>query len=334
MTDTMRMIDRGAAWLDERAAATDSQALQPDSLPLRSVTAAELLAMELPPRRNLLSPWLPAQGLAMIYGARGVGKTHISLGVAYAVASGGEFLGWKAEEPRGVLFLDGEMPAAVLQERLAYLAAFSDKEPAAPLVLLTPDLQEHGMPDLASEAGQEAIDAQVTDDIGLLVVDNLSTLVRSGKENEAEGWQPVQTWALRHRAKGRSVLFIHHAGKGGQQRGTSRREDVLDTVIALRRPPDYSPEEGAVFEAHFEKARGLHGDDVAPFEARLTADPQGSLAWTTRPLEDSTRDRVIDLLNDGLSQSDVARELDVNKSTVNRHARKAKELGLLREGRR
>ncbi len=269
----------------------------------------------------------------MIYGARGVGKTHISLGVAYAVASGGEFLGWKAEEPRGVLFLDGEMPAAVLQERLAYLAAFSDKEPAAPLVLLTPDLQEHGMPDLASGAGQEAIDAQVTDDIGLIVVDNLSTLVRSGKENEAEGWQPVQTWALRHRAKGRSVLFIHHAGKGGQQRGTSRREDVLDTVIALRRPPDYSPEEGAVFEAHFEKARGLHGDDVAPFEARLTADPQGSLAWTTRPLEDSTRDRVIDLLNDGLSQADVARELDVNKSTVSRHARKARELGLLQEGR-
>ena len=34
----------------------------------------------------------------------------------------------------------------------------------------------------------------------------------------------------------KTVLFVHHSGKGGQQRGTSRREDVLDTVIALRYP--------------------------------------------------------------------------------------------------
>jgi hypothetical protein len=27
-----------------------------------------------------------------------IGKTHVALGIAYAVASGGEFLGWKARE--------------------------------------------------------------------------------------------------------------------------------------------------------------------------------------------------------------------------------------------
>jgi hypothetical protein len=37
----------------------------------------------------------------------------------------------------------------------------------------------------------------------------------------------------------------HHAGTNGRQRGASRREDALDTVIALRRPEDYSPEQGA-----------------------------------------------------------------------------------------
>ena len=58
---------------------------------------------------------------------------------------------------------------------------------------------------------------------------------------------------------GISVLFIHHAGKGGQQRGTSRREDVLDTVIAMRKPADFNPGDGAYFEIHFEKARGLYG---------------------------------------------------------------------------
>jgi len=63
------------------------------------------------------------------------------------------------------------------------------------------------------------------------------------------------------------VPFIHHSGKGGEQRGTSRREDVLDTVIALKRPADYSPEQGACFEVHYEKSRGIFGDDVAPFKA-------------------------------------------------------------------
>lgn len=294
---------------------------------LRAVSVSELLNMELPPRRNLLSPWLPVQGLAMIYAGRGIGKTHLSLGIAYAVACGGSFLSWTAPEPAGVLFLDGEMPAAVIQERLAYIAAANDQEPSAPLLIVNPDLQPSGTPDLSSAAGQAAIETLLTDDIALIIVDNLSTLVRGGKENESESWLPVQAWALQQRAQGRSVLFIHHAGKGGQQRGTSRREDVLDTVIALRRPADYRPEAGAVFEVHFEKARGLYGEDVQPFEASLSTDEHGARVWTTRSVEDCTLDRVAALLNDGLTQNEIAAELDLHKSSVSRAARKARELG-------
>ncbi len=64
----------------------------------------------------------------MIDGPRGLGKTHVSLNVAYAVATGGEFLGWKAPQPRRVLFIDGEMPGALLQERLAAIVAVN-REP-------------------------------------------------------------------------------------------------------------------------------------------------------------------------------------------------------------
>ena len=66
-----------------------------------------------------------------------------------------------------------------------------------------------------------------------MILDNLSALCVSGKENEGESWLPVQRWALRLRQRGISVLFVHHAGKGGAQRGTSRREDLLDVVINL-----------------------------------------------------------------------------------------------------
>jgi len=296
----------------------------PRSPAVRAVEIADLLAAEFPPRTVLMEPWLPSQGLAMLYGLRGVGKTHVSLGVAVAVASGDRFLVWRAGQPRGVLFLDGEMPGAALQERLASIIAHGEKEPGAPLRIITPDLQEDGMPDLATKRGQEAIEAHL-DGISLIIVDNISTLCRSGRENEAEGWLPVQAWALRMRARGFSILFIHHAGKGGQQRGTSKREDVLDSVLVLRRPADYDPANGAHFELHYEKARGAYGEAVRPFEARLT--PTG---WRVKSLEESTRERVAAMFNEGMSQSEIAAELGIHRSNVCRHIQKAKAEGLLK----
>lgn len=297
----------------------------------RVVTLHDLLSRSYPPREFVMSPILPTQGLAMVYAPRGVGKTHIALGIAYAVASGGTFLRWSAPVARGVLFLDGEMPAVALQQRLALIVQSADREATAPLYLVTPDEQPHGvMPDLSTIDGQNAIDKLIGDDVSLIVVDNLSTLARTGKENEGESWLSVQEWALRWRSRGKSVLFIHHAGKGGQQRGTSRREDVLDTVISLRRPTQYSPEDGAVFEVHLEKARSVVGQDAQPFEARLgTTEHDGGNPWSTRTLEDSTFERVVELHREGLTQTEIGLELGVHKSRVSRHLKRARAEGLI-----
>ncbi len=298
---------------------------------LRAIGVGEFLALDLPPRKIFLSPFLPEQGLVMIYGPRGVGKTQLSTGIAWALASGGDFLKWHADHPVGIVLVDGEMPASVLQRRLAQNAASSDKEPAAPLLIVTPDLQSAGVPDLSTEEGQAELDALITPEIKVVILDNLSCLMRSGKENEAESWSPVQTWVLRHRAEGRSFVLMHHAGKGGAQRGTSRREDVLDVVIRLSRPPEYNPQDGAVFTVTYEKARGLAGPDVEGFEAALTVTPDGRQTWAIRSIEDSTLETVADLLNEGLPQSEIARELGVNRSTVCRAAKRARQEGLLKE---
>lgn len=295
---------------------------------IRPIGIHEFLTLEFPPRNNLLSPWLPSQGLAMVYASRGIGKTHFALGVTYAVVCGGQFLGWKAPGPAGVLYLDGEMPGAVMQERLSAIAASSDLEPAAPFTLVTPDLQPEGMPRIDTPDGQAEIESILTPATKLIVIDNISTLTQT-KENEADGWTPVQAWALRQRAAGRSVLFVHHAGKGGQQRGTSRREDVLDTVLNLRRPVDYHADQGAVFEIHFEKARGIYGDDVKPLEASLTTSENGLITWATRTVEAGMFDRVVQLLGDGLKQHEIVIELGLSKGTVSKYAKRAKAEGLV-----
>jgi KaiC/GvpD/RAD55 family RecA-like ATPase len=292
---------------------------------LRIVTAAELLTATFPPRELVLAPWLPTKGLAMIYGPRGIGKTHLTLGIAYAIASGGTFLSWWAPKPRRVLVIDGEMPAGVLQERLAAIVERSETEAATDsLRLLALDLQDGDL-DLSREADQARLDA-VVGDAEVLLVDNISTLARTGRENEAESWLPVQQWALWQRRYGRSVVFIHHAGKGGAQRGTSRREDVLDSVIALRRPDDYDPAEGARFQLHYEKSRGFHGNDAKPFEAAL-----GPNGWTTRDLADADMARVVVLSAEGMSARDIADALGAgwSKSRVNRLQARAREKGLM-----
>ena len=295
----------------------------------RTMDVAGLLGTVFPPRTLLMAPWLPEKGLAMVYGPRGIGKTHLSLGIAYAVATGGAFLGWQAPRPRRTILIDGEMPAVVLQERLARIVAAASLEPPAPdfLRLLPMDLQDGGHLDLSDEACHPALEAAIGD-AELLIVDNISTLARGGRENEAESWLPVQQWALAQRRAGRSVVFIHHAGKGGQQRGTSRREDVLDTVVALRRPADYRPDEGARFEVHFEKSRGFHGADAKPFEASLS-DPGG---WTTRDLADADLARVMAFESQSMSVRDIAEELGMTKSTVSRLQAKGRAAGSVPPG--
>lgn len=286
--------------------------------PFRPIGLDDFIRREFPPRENLLAPWLPAKGLAMVFAPRGVGKTHFALGVAYAVASGGRYLKWRAPRPCRVLLLDGEMPASALQERLLEMVERSDSGPPDETYfrLLPYDLCEAGAPDLATTDGQEALEPLIGD-AELIIIDNISTICRSGKENEAEGWSTIQGWALGQRRKGRSVLFVHHAGKGGDQRGTSKREDVMDTIIRLSHPEDYEPSEGARFLVNFTKSRGIHGPEVDPFEARLS---EG--VWTCCDAVDIQLAEVRDLLAEGKSIRDIAKELGLPKGRIERLKKK------------
>jgi putative DNA primase/helicase len=290
---------------------------------LLALNIFEFLSREIPAREMLLSPILPTQGLVMLHSWRGVGKTHTAIGIAYAVASGGVFLRWKAPSPRNVLYLDGEMPARAMQERVALAAGASATEPPTPdhLRIITPDLQPCGMPNLASEEGRTAVEEWLADGCDLLVIDNISTLCRLGKENESESWEPMQTWLLDLRRRGISVLLVHHSGKAGAQRGTSKREDILDTVLSLKRPDDYEPTEGARFEVHLEKSRGIFGEEAAPFEARLETRSSGAL-WTMRDVEDMKLARAQILFAERSTVRDAAAELGISKSAAGRLKKK------------
>ncbi|NNE83364.1 MAG: AAA family ATPase, partial [Alphaproteobacteria bacterium] len=128
------------------------EALTPQSF--RVITAGEFVDLTFPPRENLLPPWLPRQGLALIHGWRGVGKTWVVLGIACAVASGKEFLGWTAGRPAEVLYVDGELPASGLQDRLRQFQATFGDEIGDRIWIDTPDRRDGIVPDLSTLEGQ------------------------------------------------------------------------------------------------------------------------------------------------------------------------------------
>jgi len=300
--------------------------------PLKVIGLKDFVNLEIPNREMLLSPIIPAQGLIMIAAKRGVGKTHIALGMAYAMATGDTFLRWNAPTPKKVLYIDGEMPATSMQERLKKIILMSNESYNCDYEffhLLTPDQQDRPMPDLSTQEGRDAIEPFI-DDSDCIFLDNISCLFRSGGENDSECWQEAQSWALDLRRRGKAVVFVHHAGKSGSQRGTSKKEDILDTVITLKHPDDYKAEQGACFEIEFSKARHFFGNDANSFIVQLIEDDHEQWRWEERESsENMLIEKIAELRNTGFTIKAVETETKLTKSQVETFIQKAKKRGLL-----
>lgn len=186
-TDQLQAIIAAA-----KADAGNSKPNRPQSEPrpsrLKFLTLREFLELSIKPREMLLDPILPEKGLAMLYASRGTGKTHVALGMAFAVATATAFLKWKAPAPHRVLIIDGEMPAAALQERLASIVASYPDVQFDPdnIRILAGDLVEDGgLGNLASPEVQVELD-ELLDGVHLLVLDNLSSLTAVIRDNDAD----------------------------------------------------------------------------------------------------------------------------------------------------
>lgn len=164
------------------------------------------------------------------------------------------------------------------------------------------------MPSLGTEAGRTLIDEQL-DGVSLLVLDSRSTLV-GGAENDAETFEELQRWFLSLRRRGIAVVLVHHSGKNGDQRGTSKHEDILDLSIRLNPEPRFVAGGGARFGVEFTKNR--NSIDDSPFSVSLAGHGSGLVRLVVGS------DEVQQLSEQGLSPVDIADRLGVNKATVYR----------------
>ncbi len=316
--------------LEEVGAASSAQT-DVDRIDKVILTWPELLKADIPERKEIL-PWLTEGGLAMVYAVRGLGKTLFALSLASSVACGRPFMRWPVQKAWGVLFVDGEMPQADLRKRLTVLIAVP---PEAPLLTLSHEnFYRETERDLILTDGKNQntilsyLDAHP--EIRVLIVDNLAALTRIREDKGDEWRESFFPFLMKCRRRGVAVIIVHHAGKNGEQRGTGAREDALDITIKLSRA-DEDHRDGAYFRVDFTKARGVLGDTVKPFTAKLVEGENQQLTWALSDVEEDTETRLIDLINetDGISVTDAAEELPRSKGAVSKAKKRLTEIGVL-----
>jgi len=296
------------------------------------ISDQELISMDLPERKYYLSPWLRDKTVSLVYSKRGVGKTWFGLSVSLAITRNVPIGKWETDNLVDVLYIDGEMSINELRERIGMLSK-NLPDPVSHFKLLSADYMvgnDNLAPKISDHEWREAIYQFLKDsrEYKVVILDNLSCLTPGIDENDKQSWDSVNQWLISLRFLGVAVIMFHHAGKKGDQRGTSAREDNIDIAIYLESPKGHRPEEGAVFDVQFLKTRGIKGDGVEKFRLRFE-EQDGGLTWKTDVCGNDNKRMIIAMLGQGFKQKEIESTLGISKGYVSQVKKKAMSDGML-----
>jgi hypothetical protein len=243
-------------------------------------TAVDFLQVELGEVSYHLFPIISEASITMLCASRGTGKTLFAMYAADAIAKGQSFCCWENRSgPQKVLYFDGEVYHKEFQQRLKqmepnenlfkYCRTDADQQGYKPLLL-------------SDESSRAEIKRFIIEQgIKFVVFDNLASLCVGIDENQKRDYDPINQFFLTLRGLGVSVMILHHTGKSGAQRGTSGREDNVDSIIQLVDRKEGAAE--AKFELYFEKFRGMVTSEtkalVRKRELKCLQDEAGKWVW-------------------------------------------------------
>lgn len=258
------------------------------------ISTQNLVEMNIPPREYLIQDIIAYPSINMLYAKRGLGKSWASLAIATSIVSGNNFLNYQTIRKGKCLIIDGEMVLADLKDRISSLKdAIQDNiDIMASDQLYQSDIQLNLQIPEDQQRLLGAIEEQgkIKGKYDLLIFDNLSSLCFGVDENDNTEQEKFFQFLIKLRHLGYAVLVIHHAGKGGDQRGASRKEDIMDTVIKLEEP---TPQEnrikhnGAHFILKFTKTRG-RTPQPPELDVRLIQGEDGKLEFAFSEVTAST----------------------------------------------
>lgn len=297
--------------------------------PTCALTQEQMAQMTVKPRTFLLAPVLPTKSLSMLYAPTGYGKSLVAMAIGHTVATGGTLFGtWRAPAAKRVLYIDGEMDDVEMDWRVKSLQPYTPN-----FRIISPDYIRTPIPDLTKHEGRAFVERELGVDTNkppdgrdpatdFLILDNLSTLFNMQSENEAQAWSLAQHWMVELRRRRVAVMFVHHTGKSGDQRGSSKKLDVLNLTLSLKRPPDYEDGDGCRVVVTPVKGRHLHGEAAKPFEVKFGL-TDGRATWALGKKVDSRLVTVMEFKRKGMTVRQIAEATGWSKSLVQKLIAKA-----------
>ena len=175
--------------------------------PLHMISAPELQRAQLPPVRFLVEGMLP-DGTSLLTAASKIGKSWMVLDLGLCIASGGQFLGRRANQA-GVLYLALEDSLHRLQDRMNKILGGKPAPEQFYFVTEAPKLDNGLLDTLADHLTKHQ-------DTRLIIIDTLQKVRGQALPREsgyAQDYREMETIKGFMDKRGVSVLFVHHNRK-------------------------------------------------------------------------------------------------------------------------
>ena len=308
----------------------------------KSISLKELTIMDIPPRKAIIDPLIMEGSSMEINGGTGIGKTWFTLEMLCSICTGEKFLGkYEVANPRPVYYIDGEMPLDSIRERMNMIMAryiYKYKVSEIPFHISNPLLFKNNFIPKINDT--KITQPMFKDEVKrfsdiyqkplFICFDNLSCLT-DYKENDNDDWTSMLDMYTELKHEGHSICHVHHVGKGGHQRGASRKHDALDTVIHLKRPEEYDASEGAVFNVKFDKHRHFAGEYARSIKCAIKVDDNNKVSWDISDFKDVASEELLTAYCMGLpdiTYTKLEEEFGISKSSIGRTIKHCVKNGL------
>lgn len=309
-----------------------------------AISTGDLLKRTIQPREPIVGSWFRQGDIGFVFGQRGKGKTFNVCALACSIASGQNIAGWEVSKSRRVCYVDGEMTLENIQARIRLMSEsdlFKSSHNRIRDNLIIQHYEEilakveNTTLNLTDREQQLALLSYcISNNIEVLVLDNLSALFRGVKENEADDWEKVLFWLLEFRRNRISVIVVAHAGRQGDyMRGTSKREDAADWVLQVKSPSNPIESNNPTAKhsdsiiAFTKNREGTHAETEARRFIFTTIDDNMTIRFQN---EDSS-DEIVSLISCGVdSCTEIAKAMNISPSQVSKVVQQLKDAGKIR----
>lgn len=301
-----------------------------------------------------MKPWLQAGQFTFIFGDYGTGKSLLAVHIAYLLGledyykEDCEIREWEVRNPTGCLYIDGELGAEELKERISqfeWVGKQQEHIKTKSFCLPEYQLATEDMFLLSERTNQLQVIQwlQENPDYKLLILDSVTTLFGLTEENSNSEWSSKINPFLRDlRALGVAVIILHHSGKDSSRglRGASSMGAMAHNIYCLTNHSDKDLDAGEAWFVLSKKKQRTGGFQFKSFAIHYSQNSDETETYwevtgaTQREKEDLNDKQIIiikHLIRGKEKQVEIAGRIGCTPAHVTQTKKRARSLGYLTE---